>query len=65
MNSMVSIGNFPTELCSREAKEHFARSVLKEGANKRKLQDTGREFSFLSRGLLGSECAAQLIQLGW
>ena len=28
MHSMVSTDNFPTELCSREAKEHFARSVL-------------------------------------
>ena len=51
MLSMVSTDNFPTELCSREAKEHFARSVLKERANKRKLQETVREFSLLSRGL--------------
>lgn len=64
MNSMVATENFPTELCSREAKEHFARSVLKERANKRKLQETVREFSLLSRGLLGSEYAAQLVQLG-
>merc|ERR1712042_316786 len=34
MNSMVSTDNFATELCSREAKEHFARSVLKERATK-------------------------------
>ena len=38
MNTMVSTENFPTELCSREAKEQFARAVLKERANKRKLQ---------------------------
>ena len=35
---MVTTENFPTELCSREAKEQFARAVLKERANKRKLQ---------------------------
>ena len=38
MNTMVATENFPTELCSREAKEQFARAVLKERANKRKLQ---------------------------
>lgn len=64
MNTMVSTPNFPTELCSREAKEQFARAVLKERANKRKLQETVREFSLLARGLLGSEYAAQLVQLG-
>jgi len=64
MNTMVATQNFPTELCSREAKEVFARNVLKERANKRKLQETVREFSLLSRGLLGSEYAAQLVQLG-
>lgn len=64
MNTMVITENFPTELCSREAKEQFARAVLKERANKRKLQETVREFSLLSRGLLGSEYAAQLVQLG-
>jgi hypothetical protein len=64
MNTMVSTDRFPTELCSREAKEQFARAVLKERANKRKLQETVREFSLLARGLLGSEYAAQLVQLG-
>ena len=91
MNTMVTTEYFPTELCSREAKEQFARAVLKERANKRKLQvalfiflrlstcrrwefldalsikyfqETVREFSLLSRGLLGSEYAAQLVQLG-
>ena len=64
MNTMVNTPSFPTELCSREAKEQFARAVLKERANKRKLQETVREFSLLARGLLGSEYAAQLVQLG-
>ena len=85
---MVSTENFPSELCSKESKENFARMVLKvivfillltivvkctilsyyfiyqERANKRKLQETVREFSLLSRGLLGSEYATQLVQFG-
>ena len=88
MNTMVSTENFPSELCSKESKENFARMVLKvilfillltivvnctilsyyfiyqERANKRKLQETVREFSLLSRGLLGSEYATQLVQFG-
>lgn len=64
MNSMVTADGFPTEICTREQKEHFARMVLKERANKRKLQETMREFSLLSRGMIGSEYAAQLVQLG-
>jgi len=64
MNSMVNTEGFPTEVCTREQKEHFARTVLKERANKRKLQETMREFSLLSRGMIGSEYAAQLVQLG-
>ena len=64
MNSMVTADGFPTEVCTREQKEHFARMVLKERANKRKLQETMREFSLLSRGMIGSEYAAQLVQLG-
>ena len=50
MNTMVSMERFPTEICTREQKEHFARMVLKERANKRKLQETVREFSLLCRG---------------
>jgi len=64
MNSMVAMDGFPSEFCTREQKEHFARMVLKERANKRKLQETVREFSLLSRGMIGSEYAAQLVQLG-
>ena len=61
---MVNTEGFPTEVCTREQKEHFARTVLKERTNKRKLQETMREFSLLSRGMIGSEYAAQLVQLG-
>jgi hypothetical protein len=38
--------------------------MMQERANKRKLQETVREFSLLSRGLLGSEYATQLVQFG-
>ena len=37
---------------------------FKERANKRRLQETVREFALLSRGLIGTEYAAQLVQLG-
>ena len=37
------------DACLREAKKVFARNVVKERANKRKLQETVREFSLLSR----------------
>jgi len=64
MNDMVATENFPTDRCSKQSKEHFARMVLKERANKRRLQETVREFALLSRGLIGTEYAAQLVQLG-
>ena len=54
MNTMVSTENFPTELCSREAKEQFARAVLKERANKRKLQ--------VYRWYCGGQCRYRLEQ---
>lgn len=64
MNAFVSTDKFPSELCSKESKENFARLVLKERANKRKLQETVREFSLVCRGLIGSEYASQLVQFG-
>lgn len=64
MNTMVTTDNFPTDRCTKQSKEHFARMVLKERANKRRLQETVREFALLSRGLIGTEYAAQLVQLG-
>jgi len=64
LNGMVATDNFPSLHCTKEAKENFARQVLKERANKRKLQETVREFSLLSRGLIGCEYASQLVQLG-
>ena len=70
---MVTTENFPTELCSREAKEQFARAVLKERANKRKLQvalfflfDCRRcEFllSYTSRKLCASSLSSQGVSL--
>ena len=57
MNTMVTTENFPTELCSREAKEQFARAVLKERANKRKLQVLvagGPEYNYIYHRSRGS-----------
>jgi len=64
MNTMVTTQNFPSEICTKEQKEVFARTVLRERANKRKLQETVREFSLVCRGLIGSEYASQLLQYG-
>lgn len=36
---------------------------FRERANKRKLQETVREFAFICRGLIGTEYAAQLNSL--
>ncbi|XP_021934017.1 importin-13 isoform X2 [Zootermopsis nevadensis] len=50
---------FPSVRVSQEQKEHFVKMVLKERANKRKLQETVREFSLICRGLVGTDYAAQ------
>lgn len=50
---------FPSPRASQEHKEQFVKMVLKERANKRKLQETVREFSLVCRGLVGTEYAAQ------
>ena len=57
MNTMVTTENFPTELCSREAKEQFARAVLKERANKRKLQVALYNFYYCQHGGGGNSWA--------
>lgn len=49
---------FPSPRASREQKEQFVKMVLKERANKRKLQETVREFSLICRGLVGTDYAA-------
>ncbi|XP_065210283.1 importin-13 isoform X2 [Planococcus citri] len=55
LNEILAQEDFPSPKATRGAKERFATSVLKEKANKRRLQDTTREFSFLCRGLLNKD----------
>merc|ERR1712150_237560 len=63
LSYMVSTENFPTANVSKEQKHQYARFVLKERSNKRKLQDVTREFSLACCGLAGTENALQLSQV--
>ncbi|XP_063226596.1 importin-13 isoform X2 [Bacillus rossius redtenbacheri] len=49
----------PLPRASPQQKEQFVKNVLKERANKRKLQETVKEFSLVCRGLIGTEYGAQ------
>ncbi|GFT50399.1 importin-13 [Nephila pilipes] len=53
---------FPSLRVTQRQKEEFARLVLKERTNKRRLKETVTEFSLLCRGLIGTEYAAQSYQ---
>lgn len=53
---------FPSLRVTQRQKEEFARLVLKERTNKRRLKETVTEFSLLCRGLIGTEYAAQSCQ---
>ncbi|KAJ1531786.1 hypothetical protein ONE63_000442 [Megalurothrips usitatus] len=52
LTSMLTQENFPTHRPSVQEKEQFAQAVLRERANKRKLQEKVRAFSLLCRGLV-------------
>ncbi|KAF8794081.1 Importin-13 like protein [Argiope bruennichi] len=53
---------FPSFRVTQRQKEEFARLILKERTNKRRLKETVTEFSLLCRGLIGTEYAAQSYQ---
>ncbi|XP_046679331.1 importin-13 [Homalodisca vitripennis] len=57
---MMSVDGFPSPKATPDNKQHFVKMVLKERANKRKLQEIIREFTLICRGLVGTEYAAQL-----
>ncbi|XP_068084761.1 importin-13 [Anabrus simplex] len=59
MQQAMQEEGFPSQRVSPTQKEHFVKSVLRERANKRKLQDIVREFSLICRGLQGSEYGTQ------
>ncbi|XP_078658165.1 importin-13-like [Branchiostoma floridae x Branchiostoma belcheri] len=55
----MKVEGFPSGLVTAQQKEQFARNVLKERVNKRKMKETVKEFSLLCRGLYGTEYAAE------
>lgn len=59
MNEVVSQDGFPCPKATREEKEQFARRVLKERVNKRRLKETVQQFTLFWRGLMGTEYAVQ------
>ncbi|XP_078656561.1 importin-13-like isoform X2 [Branchiostoma floridae x Branchiostoma belcheri] len=59
MGEVMKVEGFPSGLVTAQQKEQFARNVLKERVNKRKMKETVKEFSLLCRGLYGTEYAAE------
>ncbi|XP_049782122.1 importin-13 [Schistocerca cancellata] len=59
----VSAIEFPGHGVSQNARAQFVQMVLRERANKRKLQEIVRGFTLICRGLAGTEFGGQLIIL--
>uniref|UniRef100_A0A1B6C273 Importin-13 n=1 Tax=Clastoptera arizonana TaxID=38151 RepID=A0A1B6C273_9HEMI len=55
----LSVEGFPSPKATPDNKQHFIKLVLRERANKRKLQETIRNFTWICRGLIGTEYAGQ------
>ncbi len=62
LTGFVNTDGFPCSLVSKEQKQQFASLVLKERANKRRLQEIVREFSVACTGL-GNDNAIQMAQV--
>ncbi|KAL1116720.1 hypothetical protein AAG570_005192 [Ranatra chinensis] len=58
LGSTMALADFPTSRPSPQVKANFSRMVLRERANKRKLQDTVKEFAFICRGIVNAEYQA-------
>lgn len=63
LTGLVNTEGFPSANVTKEQKQQFASLVLKERANKRKLQDIVREFSLACSGLAGTQQAVQMAQV--
>ena len=63
LTSFVNTEGFPSVNVNKEQKQQFASLVLKERANKRKLQEIVREFSLACSGLAGTQQAVQMAQV--
>ncbi|XP_065332285.1 importin-13 [Cloeon dipterum] len=55
LQQLMSIEGFPSAKVSQEVKQNFVKSILKERANKRKMQENVREFSLACRGMFGGD----------
>ncbi|CAN8004025.1 unnamed protein product, partial [Ixodes hexagonus] len=56
---LIQRPGFPSSQLTLEKKEHYLRLLLKERSNKRRIKEIVSELSLASRGLLGTEYAAQ------
>ena len=63
LTSLVNTDGFPSNNVNKDQKQQFATLVLKERANKRKLQEIVREFSVACSGLAGVQQAVQMSQV--
>ena len=63
LTNLVNNDGFPSVNISKDQKQQFASLVLKERANKRKMQDIVREFSLTCSGLAGTQQAVQMSQV--
>uniref|UniRef100_A0A0A9XGA6 Importin-13 n=3 Tax=Lygus hesperus TaxID=30085 RepID=A0A0A9XGA6_LYGHE len=52
LNTILAHPNFPTEKATSAAKMKFTKDVLRERANRRKLQEVIQEFALICRGLV-------------
>ncbi|XP_059479172.1 importin-13 [Neocloeon triangulifer] len=57
LQNLMAVDGFPSIKVSPEVKQSFVKNILKERANKRKMQENVREFSLACRGMIGSEYA--------
>ena len=63
LTTLVNTDGFPSSNVNKEQKQQFATLVLRERANKRKLQEMVREFSLACTGLAGTQQAVQMAQV--
>ena len=63
LTTLVNTEGFPSSNVNKEQKQQFASLVLKERANKRRLQEIVREFALACTGLAGTQQAIQMAQV--
>ncbi|KAK2156574.1 hypothetical protein LSH36_209g00066 [Paralvinella palmiformis] len=63
MNHLVAEDGYPNPRVSEETKKLFARLIIMERVNKRKMRETVQEYTLLWRGMIGTEYAAQTVNM--